>query len=110
MNPLDLEKDTQNAGAEALKIDREAALRSAAMIQDFMNHPGWAWLKQKMAVSLRAWEEALDTSFPVGEGAAKMARAQGAKIAIKQMLLMPENTHSALARIAKGEPGEVPEV
>lgn len=102
MNPLELERQFAEEQKSALEADKAACQREAAMLKDLVNHPGWEWLVKRMGVSLHAWEEALESAIPVGEGAARMARAQGARIAIKQFMKLPGNTADAYERFIAG--------
>jgi hypothetical protein len=79
------------------KSEINAAEQNIAMIRDLELNQGWLWLKQNMELSLRTWQGVIDETLPTTpEGAGKIARAQGAKIAISQMLNMPAMTSKAL--------------
>jgi len=103
-----MKEEPQSEAQDASAIDRASLQREAAMLRDFMLHPGWAWLSTRMQKSRKAWETAVMEAVPVGEGAAKLARAQGAFLALRQFMELPVNTATAIERYLAGD-GRPPE-
>jgi hypothetical protein len=59
------------------------------MLKNFMRSPEWEWLKTCLEASKNNWMSVMMTTPPVGEKAALVAQAQGAMIAVTQMLGLP---------------------
>lgn len=87
---------------KANQMDYETAKARRSMMKALMASPGWKFMEEQMQASLRAWEAQLMKTAPVGEGAATIARAQGAITALKQVSGFPSNTVLACEAVMKG--------
>jgi hypothetical protein len=73
-------------------FSKQEAQRIADLCRDLLRSPGWEYLQGILRRSKADWEAVLRSEVPVGKGAATLARAQGALIAIDQALTLPETT------------------
>lgn len=84
------------------KPDIAALNRKLNMLTDLQQHEGWKWLTANMTDSRRSWEKAVRETLPDGAGgSAKLARAQGALIALEQVLGFPQATAAAIERFLR---------
>ena len=81
---------------QAAKFTKEDARRKLQAIQELMASPGYKWLSDEVKQSRTAWQKEMLTKKPVGEGAADIARAQGAIIMATSVLEHPKNTAASL--------------
>ena len=77
-------------------LTRDEALRRAAVIQELMASSGYKWLVGELKLAKRAWGQELQNKKPVGEGAADIARAQGALKVLQSVIEYPKNTLASL--------------
>lgn len=77
-------------------MTRDEAARRAVMIQELMSSGGYKWLVKEVKQAKRAWNGELRKKKPVGEGAADIARAQGALMVLDSIIEHPKNTLASL--------------
>ena len=84
-------------------FNKVEAAAYANELKQLLQSQGWQRYEEKLRESLKAWNSKLRTAIPVGEGAATMARAQGAVIVLEQALEWPVNTLKTLNDFVEGK-------
>ena len=94
------------------RMTAQEADQMLRMLTTFKQSEGYQWLMLRLADSLAAVNKALDTTAGVGEGAWKLAQAQGQKVSLKQAMTITDGTILALDAYLRGEapPEEEPEL